>query len=393
MGRLNNIFAVLPGPVLGMVLVQLEDLASLHNLYRASSTVFSLLHEEGTASRIIEAIIERCLPRETQILIRNFAFLRWNTHAPSSVDTLIEQYVKNSSNYVHELPRELPLSILCDIMAAAATVRYLAHTAMHEMIDRCRELELFRLENPRLKYIRNAHRTAWIRNSEYFPVPKAPRERYQQVDVGPPSALEEQRAIRALWQLLIAWELHSATTSRWRWPPSEVERLQDLNIEVWKYALQNWILEQIRTMADLRNGTANLAVPFMKRLLLTMSMTGALHSCSRGYSFVLTSLSSWYTSPLRYVDFRVFRRFGIAIWDHRRMEGLGLLSGYPGSNEFMFLAPQSEADQYVRWKSFLSADVLEEVERKRKHYWPGIEIVSVQPGMGFLVPKEDCRIA
>lgn len=85
----------------------------------------------------------------------------------------------------------------------------------------------------------------------------------------------------------------------------------------------------------------------------------------------------------------VFRRFGFAIWDHRRLEGLGLLNNYPVFNEFKSLAARSEADQYVRWESLLGADDLKEAENKRKYYWLGIEIVHVQAGFGFLVPKEE----
>jgi hypothetical protein len=71
-----DIFALLPELVLAMILVHLEDLASVYSLYRSSPTVFSLLHGDGTARRVIEAIMEESIPTRTQILIRKFAFLR-----------------------------------------------------------------------------------------------------------------------------------------------------------------------------------------------------------------------------------------------------------------------------------------------------------------------------
>lgn len=70
-----DIFALLPGPVLATILVHIEDLASVYSLYHSSPTVFSLLHEDGTTRRVIEAIMEESVPTRTQILIRKFAFL------------------------------------------------------------------------------------------------------------------------------------------------------------------------------------------------------------------------------------------------------------------------------------------------------------------------------
>ncbi|KAJ5899086.1 hypothetical protein N7495_003830 [Penicillium taxi] len=73
-----DIFSLLPGPVLEITITQL-DLASLHNLYRSSSTIFSLLHDDDgrTARKTIEMIVQLRVPDETQIVIRKFAFLRW----------------------------------------------------------------------------------------------------------------------------------------------------------------------------------------------------------------------------------------------------------------------------------------------------------------------------
>jgi hypothetical protein len=37
----------------------------------------------------------------------------------------------------------------------------------------------------------------------------------------------------------------------------------------------------------------------------------------------------------------------------------------------------------VRWESILGKDELEEVERQRKHFWPGREIVNVEERWSF----------
>lgn len=392
-------FAVLPGPVLGIVLVHLEDLASLHNPCRQSPTVFSLLHEYGTATRIIEEIMNLCVPQQTQVLIRKFAFLRWNIRPVSDLDAFIEQYIKSDNDY-NRLPCELSTTVVCDILAAAATIRYLAHAGMHEMVNRCMSLELLRMQNPK-RYIRNAYRTPKMWTSEYFPVPKPPRERYQQIDAGPPSAIEEQRAIRALWQLFLIWELPSIVSGPspcWDWTPSEANQLQVLHFDdIWKHSLRNDIREQIRTMADCSCLFPALSSP-IERYRAAKSLAHSAQWCCQydcpppatphlddmefafgapEYRFVLGDLSGWYTSPARYVEFRAYRRFGFAIWDHERMVGLGLLP-QKSDGPRVPQGPRGEPDLYVRWESILSEEDLEEIDRKRKYFWPGREIVRLE---------------
>ncbi|RAK97356.1 uncharacterized protein BO80DRAFT_504859 [Aspergillus ibericus CBS 121593] len=392
-----DLFATLPSPILAMVLEQLEDLASLHSAYRASPAIFSLLHEDGTARRVVEAVMELSVPEETHILIRKFARLRYD-RAVAGVNDFIHRYIKNTTEYT-QLPRDIPVSALCDILTASSTVRYLAHAGMHEMIDRCMALEMYQMENPKLKYIRNAHRTPALCNSEYFPVPKPPRVRYQQEDAGPPSPAEEQIAMRAIWQLFLIWELRSGVVkSQWMWPASEVSKLQDLHFdEIWQHSLFNSVIEQSRTMADCRcmfpalpssveryRAAKSLACTAQWRLSCNCAPRSASQikridsmNCTSAYSFVLVVLSAWYTSPCRYVEFRSFRRFGFAIWDHQRMEAFGLLypdRGAPPTSQ----SPRSEADQYVRWESILSEEDLQDIERKRRHFWPGREMVHVE---------------
>jgi len=94
-------------------------------------------------------------------------------------------------------------------------------------------------------------------------------------------------------------------------------------------------------------------------------------------------------SPLRYVEFRVFRRFGFAIWDLRRMAALGLLHIPDKAREENYyqreiakIAPVSESDEYFRWRSILTEEELEQVERRRRHCWPSQEIIPIPDYFG-----------
>jgi hypothetical protein len=80
-------FQTLPCPILEMIVKLLPDLPSLHSLHNASPAVASLLHEDGVAPVIIEAIISQSgrgqgLPPKTQALIRTVALLLGRIHQP-----------------------------------------------------------------------------------------------------------------------------------------------------------------------------------------------------------------------------------------------------------------------------------------------------------------------
>lgn len=88
--RSLDIFALLPEPFLVAILVRLEEMAAVYRLYRCSPTVFSLLHEDGTARRVIETITDESVPKRIQILVREFAFLRWNAWPAIDTDDFIK---------------------------------------------------------------------------------------------------------------------------------------------------------------------------------------------------------------------------------------------------------------------------------------------------------------
>ncbi|KAL4745490.1 hypothetical protein BDW72DRAFT_211293 [Aspergillus terricola var. indicus] len=319
-------FSALPEPVLELILIQLDDLSSLYGSYRSSPAIFYLLHEDGTARRII----------------------------PKDVDDFIQMYITEDTGF--DFPRDTALPALCDTIAAAATIRYLAHAGMHEMIARCQRLELKQLQNPKLKYIRNVHRTPSLWNAEYYPVPKPPRERYLQADAAPISVVEEQRAIHALC-------LVTGPSRHWNWSSEEVSRFQTMHFEeLWRHALWNTKIEPIRTtdkyrLIAVKNLTCRAGwklpcdCPVPSASSIREADETELWRTAPGYSFMLGRLSKWFTPPYRYVRFRPFRRYGFAIWSLRRMQGLGHLSA-PGDRPQLPQAPRSEPDQYVDGRAF-----------------------------------------
>ncbi|PWY90715.1 hypothetical protein BO70DRAFT_384359 [Aspergillus heteromorphus CBS 117.55] len=388
----SDIFTTLPWHILEAILEKLEDLSSLHSIYRASPAVFSLLHEDGTARRIIQRIMDSSMPAETRVLICKFACLRWNARLVADMDSFIEQYV-NNDKYTN-LPRELPLGTLCDILAASATIHYLAHAGIHEMIDRCMALEFFHTKNEDLKYMRGFGRH-----------PTGPRERMYQEDVGAPSAVEEQRVIRALWSVFLTWELRDAVyglSPRLNWSADEVQKLQNLHTEniwhceqTWKGHVSGQLMEEARTMVEWCSCLfPTLPCPVERyhaakalarraqwqyqcncpppRAIDIGKRDDEITSEALSYKFVTRRLATHCISPLLHVSFRVFRCFGFVFWDQERMAALGLLPSRDGSPALP-QAPRSELDMYARWVSILNADELDEIEERKEHFVPGTE--------------------
>ena len=147
-----------------------------------------------------------------------------------NISQFIAKFIKCDEEECSSLPPEMPLPILFDVLAAAATIRCLVFHILHRMINRCEKLEFSRLENPNKRYIRNPARVEKPGNLVYAPVPKPPRVRYQQGEMGPVSASEENIATRALWEIFLVWELRSGVGDT-RWTPEERGRLSRVPFE------------------------------------------------------------------------------------------------------------------------------------------------------------------
>jgi hypothetical protein len=74
------------------------------------------------------------------------------------------------------------------------------------------------------------------------------------------------------------------------------------------------------------------------------------------------------SSPLRHIDFVVFRPYGFAIWDLKRMVALGFLNS-PDRKHVAQNPLLSESNLFFTWGSILTKDQLEEVERLQRENW------------------------
>ncbi|KAG4439438.1 hypothetical protein IFR05_005085 [Cadophora sp. M221] len=72
-------------------------------------------------------------------------------------------------------------------------------------------------------------------------------------------------------------------------------------------------------------------------------------------------------TPLRYMSWSQWRKFGFYIWDDERMRNLGFLFRETRSEDSVLstIRSFSEDDMYFRWESILDQDVIEVNEERR----------------------------
>ncbi|KAL2217027.1 hypothetical protein M432DRAFT_550535 [Thermoascus aurantiacus ATCC 26904] len=356
-------FGALPAPILEMILELLDNLLSLHNLHDASPVVALLLHEDGVAPPIFEAIMSRSIPKQILVLIRWTALIQWkcpNDDAPAFFSSweAFGAYMRNVELYMvvkdyacgrDHLPKSTPPSVLCRIHQMAVRVRLLAHQCMHKMIDRCMALEPSRLQKGlKFQYLRYSSFSN-RKPREYRPAQIPPGEQYQLVDAGPPSWVEEQRVCRAIWRLIMFLKLRDAVIgtktkkTRWNWSEDNIHRLQSLQYDdFWRpfIPFRTCQIHELKTVAEYLFSSISMTPqteqyqypsflstiptefsrvccrcpPTFKSKPASEETWGQskrdVNSAAPGFSFVSHNLGTMPKSPLRYIEFRVFRRFG-----------------------------------------------------------------------------------
>jgi len=395
-------FQNFPVPILESILELLPNLTTLYSLHNASPTVASILHENGVAARLIEIIISQSPPL-IQSLIRVIALLRWNESStagsanllPSSFAVFTKPYNQQkpvdrsiSPDYGDAcLPKSIPPTILCHILGLSTYVHQLTHACLHEMIARCMALNPMHLKDPKFMYRR---RQTFERRQA-----RPPGQPYQPVDCGPPSWAEEQRVARAIWRLVFYFMLRTAIVDRGLlgWKKDDVERLRNLRVkEFWDELLIGGEHEELKTVLDWIypdcSATGKESPPWVDPASHLCSARA--YCCpdstptteedwkvaqknfaefySKGFAFGKQAIARLHSSPLKHVDFSVFRPYGFAIWDLKRMVALGFLEDY--SRDDTTRNPHlSESNLLSTWESILTRAQLEEVEKKQKEQW------------------------
>lgn len=207
-------FQSLPAHIIEQILKQLPDLPTLHSLHNASPSIALVLHQDWRlTTSVIEAIITHPhTPHMIQFIIRTIALLSLQSQSCSKTEstnnkthnsllpTTLEGFIEplripndgktRLSSFgdvpltksLHSAPDPLQFSsrFLCRLLALSTYVRYLTHTILHSLHERCLSLRPSHPADSKHRYYRSRSLEAWFQHS-----PGEPGPTYQLADMGP----------------------------------------------------------------------------------------------------------------------------------------------------------------------------------------------------------------
>jgi hypothetical protein len=401
------------------IVTQLPDLVSLDSLLRASPVCFRLFDEY--AVEIFEAILSSGFTHgHISAMIRIIAFIRSSTLPIHGLDEFKKKVTHEAMNHrirpskdgfvPLDIPKDTPPGVLRSILATDRRIMCLAIDCIKIHLGRFKVLRPQQLVDKRFCF-----KTNLSTNPELGYVPAwESRPRGKKVTIrhsGPPSWVEEQRVIRALWRVQILTDLKKATArSLLNWPKGDIDVVNSMDpVDLYigydsnTYFGYHPEIEEINTVIkfvqerprysysissddDSRkqlspppqefNREWPAPIPCDKDCPFKEDRT-ALTSPTYGYFFYFCAqccrlsrnvryVSNEY-SPLKYISFDPFRRLGFAIWSTQRMSRYGLVRRRDNriSDDFF----------YFTWLSILNESEIAEVEQGSKAFY--IEMLPV----------------
>ncbi|RII22898.1 hypothetical protein CUC08_Gglean013337 [Alternaria sp. MG1] len=265
------------------------------------------------------------------------------------------------------------------LLATAENVHTWSHACLEHLIQKSMELR------PSTLIKKGMCRT----RREEFETAES-RKDYLPQDTGPPSWVEEQRMIKSFWQLQFFLELQGEGRKGRlgiNWPKQEVDVLFQSSAGGF-YDVYNCEREQILTACDFLGAVASRTVNSIEAVHENASnlptirwVDGAVlrHSCAEPLSFernkdtfsqgsenldrtswahrfhaAMSSTDGWLEgAPLTiFYPFQIWRKYGFAIWDEKRMVDLGMR--HPKKASYL-----SNSFSYAfRWWSILTEEDL-----------------------------------
>jgi hypothetical protein len=283
-----------------------------------------------------------------QYQFRNIILLESDgTLTPSSLPELLDGAYTSSIDVVPlSLPPSHSFGAVRKAISTAASICHAASACIHILLDRLMAAE------PR-RVLAGSDSIEWIEGRLSEPPSEPIRITYH-----PPSWAETYRTHRILWTLATFSSVLHAANTRWDWSLEDKDSFTEGYVkECW----QKWHLEELKTIAEClavvspsETITLDDRFPFLvtipslekspstapTRLIIpnppqnpaadkdwNMIYWAAGHPNSTvGYYRNNLRLYRYLKHPLKYVDFRAFRRFGIPIWDNWRLYLIGLVS-------------------------------------------------------------------
>lgn len=372
-------FGTLPLPLPLLVLKALEDLSTLQFILVASRPAAALF--EQYHCEIVESIIAQKEPY-LQDLVRKIVSIPSHDAAIQEppIPFVDQRYINMCRN-----PQDVAISHpLRKTMVDHESMRDMVRTAskIQMIAQRFFDIHLARANNIKPSRLVDEQ-------YEYSMASSDPPEGqyYQPMQCGPPSWVEEQRVLRALWRLELYFCLASTTDDDTRFNGMTRDALLDGGPRIlWADNVHSWELDELDSVYEFlteseanrapsfsgTNRPSKLPMPGVTPVTLPKRvpdedettaewMQSRIHLWrpSHGANFFPT-LRILPFSPLFNTSFTPFRRLGFTIWGLERMAKLGLANVPPdlvSSVDGVPLAGDTTQDDlWFRWKSLLDSD-------------------------------------
>ncbi len=384
-------FTTLPSPRPLIILESIEDFPTLHHLLQASPDANAIFKKYYCT--ITEAILSNFVPK-LQELLRTIAAVRSGAcpqhllDSPEALQSILDSPIlKSSSDFKPSFSASA--KPLCNASASFPAIRSLANTGnhVHNLSRSFFEVHLERINSIKPSYLldQSYH---YSRKSKLHP-PEG--RRYEPMKCGHPSWIEEQRVHRALWRLVLYFDLASISKLSQGEVNDVWALLKSLSPPCAWSRLPRWELEEMRCVYDFLLESSNVSIqpPDHSLQMSQLPATGLesftapqptpiqdntlrkwhqaipdLDKRNDAASF-FTSAQIIFHSPLYRSNIEPFRRLGFIIWDLDKMGRLGLadLSPVhlpPWDSEIYWVGPFKRKtlgdDVWFRWKSLVGPD-------------------------------------
>ena len=220
------------------IVTRLPDLVSLDSLLGASPASFRLF--DNNAVEITEAILSTgFICGHIRVIIRIIALIRSSTLPIHNLSEFQNKIIREALRYSSRvrrsregfapeyLAKDTKSAIIRSILATARLLTWVSLDCLKFYLVRFKALRPDQLVNDKYKFYSTAIASG---DKDYIPAWQSrPKGRKFDVrDVGPPSWIEEQRVTRAFWRLQLIYDLKTAAAnSLLSWPEKEIEALNN----------------------------------------------------------------------------------------------------------------------------------------------------------------------
>lgn len=361
-----------------LVISRLSDLPSLRNLINASPAAFRLFKTYGV--EITESILNSGnTAKQIPLVIRLIALIRSATLPVHGLEELKRRVVApcmvqlssaEDAFLPESLPKDIPPAVLRSILASAHRISLLTPDCLKYYLGQLQTIKPEVPVNEKFSY-------GGLRRRKFVVGSKQPESRRLIIGkLEPPTWIEAQRVERSFWRVQLLYDLKMAASKRlMSWPVADLDSLHNMETRDLYDDSRYPEIEEINTIVDyIQQLRAQEApdVQFGGVFPLLSTSFGCFSwpipvpgkddlldlSIEAPALWIYNGLSHHMSSPLRYISFDPFRRFGLALWSQERVASLGLGRPVraPNSRE-----PTKPVDfYYFTWRSILSpCEILE----------------------------------